>query len=110
MTSDVPTFSDIHLFWEIDHLGQLTIALRAPVGYLRKFTSPSDVLFKFMAALHAQGVDVATATEVRTKIDSVRGTFLVRWTGEINSDHELARSAIPALASSLGVKSFGSDD
>ena len=52
----VPDFSDIHVFWELDSFGRLTVAIRAPLGYLRSIGSPTEVLFQFMAALHARGV------------------------------------------------------
>lgn len=108
MTSDSLDFSDVRLFWELDGHNHLTIAISAPVAYLRHFSSPSDILFRFLTALQAQGIGVAHTAEVRTRINTGAGSFFVRWTGLVNQNPELVQSVMPALAANLGVRDFGS--
>jgi prephenate dehydratase len=108
MTDSVPAqFPDVKLFWEIDFNNHLTIAITAPISYLTRFGSPSDLIYQFLGVLQARGIDLANTESARTRINKEKGTFLVRWSGHVHTNPELVPEIMPALTQNLGVRTYG---
>lgn len=107
MTEVRPDFPGVSLFWELDHDGVLTLAIRAPMVYASKFRLPGDILYQFLAAIQAQGIDIEVTDEVRVRFDKRADAFLVRWTGQVAQNSELVHDVIPALTRQLGITAHG---
>jgi hypothetical protein len=91
----------------VDQDGHLTIAVRAPLAYLRNIGTPTELMYGFLEALRMRGIAFEDTREVRTRIDKNKGTFLIRWTGHVLQNVELVYNVLPELTQGLGARSFG---
>jgi hypothetical protein len=94
----------VALFWEHDQdTGRLTVALRAPLGYLRPGFTPSITMEQFMRALANRGVDISDLSEVRVRINSNDNTFIAKWVGVTGSGVKQISTKIGELSKSMGI-------
>ena len=108
MTSpQVPQFPGVSLFWEMSGHDMLTIAMRAPSAYARKFPMPGDMLYQFLMAVQSRGIDVEHTEQVRVTFNNHENTFLIRWSGRVLQNPELVHDVVPALSRELGIKALG---
>jgi len=95
------------MFWELGNDGFLTIAIRAPIEYASQFKIPGDMMYQFLMAVQARGVDVENTETVRVRYNKHDGTFLIRWSGLVTQNQELVHDVIPALTQQLGIEAHG---
>ena len=99
--------SELSMFWELDHDQTLTIALRAPDAYAKRFVSPSDMLFRFLQAVQMRGIDLEHTEFVRVTFNAHERAFLIRWSGRVIGNAELVGDVIPQLTQQLGIEARG---
>ena len=108
MTTDGLAFPNVKLFWELDgHL--LLIAISGPDAFLVNFSSPGEMLQRFLEALSANGLDTSNTVQIKTTLNRDGATFMVKWVGDIGHAPE-ARTLVPGLGHLLGVRVYGDSE
>lgn len=101
-------YPGVALFWEMNaDSGHVVIAIRAPTHYLDSFSSPQDVLMRFLEALESRGITMTNMDEVRVRINQSAGTFVSKWVGHVGQPREALQAEIKSLTTTLGVQQFG---